>query len=100
MADLHTVETVVGSNSAFPDRLLVMVQSGVANAAAAAAGDNVTVAITSENLPANYVPVVNPNQAAAWFISAKTANGFTVNLVPLASTVTLAAGTIDVAVFG
>jgi hypothetical protein len=52
-------------------------------------------------LPANYVPVVNPGQTnVTWYVSAKTGSGFTVNLVPLSTSIAVAAGTFDVVVFG
>lgn len=97
--DLHTIAVADGSVLASNDRIAIGVQNGLANAAGAA-GVTVSVAVVFANLPPNYTPVVNPGQGCGWSVTNKTANGFTVNLIPFVSTASIAAGTFDVAVFG
>jgi hypothetical protein len=85
--------------SAFSDRAFVGQQLGVANAVGGGAGQTVSTVVTfPEELPAVFTAFVQPNQAAVWWISAKTAFGFTVNLAPLLAATTLPAGTFDVLV--
>lgn len=101
--DLHTVELIAPAQSARQDRLLMGMQLAVASAAGAGAGDSVTVAVAfEETLPADYAVVVNPDQDATWYVpqSSKTATGFNVVLNPRLASATLAAGAIDVLVFG
>lgn len=99
---IHTVEMLDGSNNSLQDKLKVGLKAHVANAAGSGAGVAVTVAVSfgaNANLPANYTVSVDPGQDATWYTSAKTATGFTVNLLPRLAANTLAAGFIDVAVF-
>lgn len=81
--------------------LRVALMKGITNAVAGGAGQSVATAVTfGAAMPdTTYVPVVNPNQDATWWISAKTINGFTVNMTARLAASTLAAGTFDVAVF-
>ena len=95
----HSLE-FIGTTPSNYDRLSTAFKTGVANVAGGGAGAAVATVVTfSEALPASYVPVVHPGQAAVWWISAKTAFGFTVNQKPQDNTVTLAAGTFDVILF-
>lgn len=99
---VHSVEMIDGSKQSRQDRLLVGMQSGVANLAGGGAGASVVTAVSfagKPNLPANYTVVVNPGQDATWFVSGKTATGFNVTLNPRLAANTLAAGAFDVAVF-
>jgi hypothetical protein len=81
----------------FQSPVMVGAMFGVQNAAGGGAGQPVTVTInTLKNLPANYGVLVNPGQDATWFVSGKSATGFSVTLTPRLATSTLAAGTIDI----
>jgi hypothetical protein len=83
--------------SAFSDRVFVGQQLGIANAVGSGAGATVSTVVTfPEELPSVFTAIVQPSQAAVWWISAKTAFGFTVNIAPLLPATTLAAGTFDV----
>lgn len=85
--------------SQFQDKMLVGQQLGVANLIGGGAGQTVATVVTfPEVLPANYQVVVDPKQAAVWWITARTPFGFTVNLAPLLAATTLPAGTFDVLV--
>lgn len=96
---VHTLDVAPGSNAlAQPDRVLVALLEGVATAAGAGEGDAVTTAISDLVLPAKYTVQVTPSQAAMVSVSDKTNSGFNVTLTPLA-TATLAAGTVDIAIF-
>lgn len=100
--DMHTVETVDGSTPTNrTDRVQVAFLPQVANVAGAAAGDTVTVAIGNLVLPSVYNVQVTPGSgvAASVLQSSKTNTGFSVVLTPLSSSVTVAAGAIDVMVF-
>ncbi len=99
----YITERPDGSAFAGADRVIMGLQTQVANAACGSAGAAVTVAVTfGYELPANYAVFVNPGQDATWFVvnSSKTATGFTVTLEPRLATNTLAAGAIDVLVVG
>jgi len=95
--DLHTLEVPDGGYGfGQKGRALVGAGLGVANAAGGGAGTSVTVAVSGlKNLPANFGVLVNPGQDATWWISSKTATGFTINLSPRLAASTLAAGTVD-----
>jgi hypothetical protein len=83
----------------FTDRVVYGQQLGVANLIGGGAGQTVSTVVTfTEPLPANYQVVVDPKQAAVWWITARTAFGFTVNLAPLLAATTLPAATFDVLV--
>lgn len=85
--------------SAFQDKIIVGQQLGVANVIGGGAGQTVSTLVTfTEPLPANYAVLVQPGQAAVWWISAKTTFGFTVNLAPLLAGTTLPVGAFDVVV--
>ncbi|KVV22318.1 hypothetical protein WK80_22270 [Burkholderia multivorans] len=94
---LHTVDVVPGGfGFAMKDRIIAASAFGVSNAAGGSAGAAVTVSITGlSGLPANYGVMVNPGQDATWFVSAKTATGFTITLTPRLAANTLSAGSID-----
>lgn len=100
---IHTVEVPddAGSGMSRRDRVLLG-NLQVANAAGGGAGQAVTVAVAVKNLPAKYSVLVNPGQDATWFVTqaSKNAAGFTVTLYPRLAANTLAAGTIDVMIFG
>jgi len=71
---------------------------GVANASGGA-GVTVTTAVTfTEVLPTTYSVLVQPGQGVGWFISAKVAKGFSVNLVPFSAGASVASGSFDVTV--
>ena len=84
--------------STFTDRLIIGQQLAVANAAGAAGATVSTVVTFPEALPPAYAVLIATGQAVGWFVSAKTAFGFTVNLVPYVNTASVAAGTFDVTV--
>lgn len=99
-SQVHTVENVPGASPySAGDRLRAGLVLALANAAGGSAGAAVTVAVTGLSLPAKYFVSVSPNQDARWYISAKTQSGFTVNLLPGLASETIAAGTIDLAIF-
>ncbi len=94
----HSIKALDGAAPADSASMVVGIYNNVANVAAAAAGDSVTVALTlAGELPASYGLQVTPSQPCAVSV-AKSGNTATITLTPLASTVTLAAGTIDVLV--
>jgi len=97
---VHTVEVPDGLFLQTSDRLVLGTLNGVANLAGGGAGQSVATAITGMNLPPKYQVIVEPGQDATWWITAKTAAGFTVNLVPRLAANTLAAGTFNVTVLG
>lgn len=99
MKHVHTVSLPNASAQAMQDRLVVALKTDVANAAGGSNGAAVTTHITfgAGQLPAKYSVQVTPNQACMASVTNKTDAGFDVVLTPLA-TVTLGAGTFDVAV--
>lgn len=100
--DIHTAEIPDGGYG-FNQKGRALLGCGlaVANAAGGAAGASVTVAVTGlKNLPTNFGVLVNPGQDATWWISGKSATGFTINLSPRLAANTLAAGTVDWFLFG
>lgn len=97
---IHTIEFAAGSDAPNKgDRVIFAKKLGVSNAAGSGAGATVTVAVTGLTLPAEYSVHVSPNQDATWFVTNKSTTGFTVNLNPRLAANTLAAGTIDLAIF-
>lgn len=97
---IHTVDVAPGSSPlAQPDRVLIALLEDVATAAGGSAGAAVVTAISGLTLPAKYVVQVTPNQDAVPFVSGKTQNGFNVTLNPRLAANTLAAGTVDIAIF-
>lgn len=94
----HDIAVLDGSNPMFTDRAIVGVMTGVANASGTAGATVATVVTFLEPLPAGYVAMVQPNQDAVAYISARTTNGFTVNLTPRLAANALAAGTFDLLV--
>lgn len=98
--DIHTIDVVPGSNpTAQPDRVLFALLEGVATAVGSGAGVAVVTPISGLQLPANYAVQVTPNQDAVPFVSGKTQSGFNVTLNPRLAANTLAAGTVDIAIF-
>lgn len=98
---VHTVEVLNGSSSlSNPDRVKLLMQFAVANAAGGSAGAAVTTAITGLELPANYMVDVEPGQDATWYIASKTQSGFSVVMNPRLAANTLAAGSFNVRVMG
>lgn len=99
---VHNVAVVDGSNPAFQDRVLLGIKTAIANAAGGGAGASVTTAVTFNNyeLPPNYVVSIDPGQSCLWYVTNKTANGFSVTLVPYPSTAVLAAGSFNLTVTG
>jgi hypothetical protein len=103
--DLHTVEVLdlasgsTGTSIQNQDKVVVGVQSAVANLIGGGAGQSVVTAVVFANeLPASYAVHVTPNQDATAFVTAKTSVGFNVTLFPRLAANTLAAGTFDVLV--
>lgn len=97
----HTIESPDGFTPARQDRVIVGSLPGIANAAGGSAGAAVATPVSlpaSASLPASYSVLVNPGQDATWYVSSKTASGFTVTLTPRLAASTLAAGTFDVVV--
>jgi hypothetical protein len=99
----HNIAIPDGATPAYQDRTIVGSIPGVANLAAAGAGDAVTTAVTlpaSANLPANYSVLVNPGQDATWYVpeNSKTSTGFNVVMTSRLAANTLAAGTFDVVI--
>ena len=98
--DQHTISVPSGSQPNYQDRAVLGEQFGVANAAGAA-GATVSTAVTFGNeLPPNYAVLVDTGQDAYAWVTAKTSNGFTVNMAPVLSTNSVAAGTFNVVVVG
>lgn len=98
--DVHTVSAVPGAQPfGNSDRAHIGLLTGVANAAGSGAGAAVAVNVTGLKLPPKYTVCVSPGQDARWYITNKTAAGFTVNLEPGLAANTLAASTFDVAIF-
>ena len=93
----HTLEVPDGFTPSRTDRMILGVLEGVANGSGAN-GATVSVAVSlpaGANLPANFAVLVNPGQGVGWYVNNKTSSGFTVNLVPFAGTVAVAAGSFD-----
>lgn len=97
---IHIIESPDKLGPALGDRIVIGVKAGQANVIGSGAGAEVTIAITGMQLPANYAVLVSPNQDATWYISGKTAAGFTIHLAPRLAASTLAAGTVDFVVVG
>lgn len=102
--DVHTLSLLNGSPSglAQSDRLLLWQSYGIANAAGGSAGASVAVAVAvaGDPLPSSgeYFVEVELDQDATYYITGKSASGFTVNLQPRLASETLAAGAINVRV--
>lgn len=99
---VHVLDVVDGSALANLDRVKFGLQKSIANVAGAGAGAAVTTNVTFNNaeLPPSYVVDVDAGQSCLSYVTNKTANGFSVTLVPYPSTATLAAGTFGVTVHG
>jgi hypothetical protein len=97
---IHTVESPDKLNPILGDRIIIGVKAGQVNVVGSGAGAEVTIAITGMQLPANYAVMVSPNQDATWYVTSKSAAGFTIHLAPRLAASTLAAGTVDFVVVG
>ena len=94
----HTLKALDGAAPADSASCVIGIYNNVPTAAAAAAGDAVVTTLTLQGeLPPSYGVQVTPSQPCAISV-AKAGNVATITMTPLASTVTLAAGTIDVLV--
>lgn len=99
---VHAIE--FADSSAAPtqsDRVKQWTAFGIANLAGGSAGAAVAVAVAvpaAAGLPANgsYFVDVELSQDATYYITAKSATGFTVNLLPRLASATLAAGSLNV----
>jgi hypothetical protein len=81
------------------DQILFGQQLGIVTAAGGGAGQTVSTVVTfPEVLPANYQVIVSAQLAVVWWITARTAFGFTVNIAPLLAATTLGASSVDVLV--
>ena len=98
--DVHTIEQIGNaSNFARTDRVFIAAYPKTANAVGSGAGVAVTTPFTGLELPANYSVIVSGlSQTAFVTVTNRTNTGFSVVLTPIASGVTLAAGTFDVIV--
>jgi hypothetical protein len=96
--DVHTVESPTGFQLAQQDRILIGNLPNVVTPAGGSAGATVTKTFTGLRLPANYSVQVSASQACDASVTGKTNTGFTVTLTPPQTSITLAAGTIDVTV--
>lgn len=85
-----------GSQLAEANRVLMGKLVGIPTVAGGSAGATVVMVFTGLDLPANYSVFGTMNQAGDAAVSAKTNTGFTVTLSPSLSTVTLAAGLLDI----
>jgi len=99
--DVHVVELVPNTQTVQSDRVMIGLQTSVPNVAGSGAGAVVVtpVSFAAGALPGAYAVVVTPGQDATAFITNKTTTGFNVALAPRLASMTLAAGTFDVAVF-
>jgi hypothetical protein len=97
---IHDVKVIDGAidNRNNHNPVILAQTCGVSNSSGSA-GVTVTTAVTfTETLPSTYSVTVQPGQGVGWFISAKVAKGFSVNLVPFSAGVSVAAGSFDVTV--
>lgn len=97
---------LVGANGYSPMQYSAYNQT---NSAGGGAGQSVTVSLATTFqdqfgngvLPENgYCVSVTPNQSATAYVTGKTTSGFSVVLVPVPTTATLAAGQFDILVMG
>jgi hypothetical protein len=75
---------------------------GIATATYAAAGAGVasTVAVSwTEPMPTPYCAIVSPVEDCTWFLSNRTALGFTLNVSPRLAANSLAGGTVKILVY-
>jgi hypothetical protein len=99
--DIRVIELADGSNQSRSDRLLAGLQLSIPNAAGAT-GAAVTTAVSfvAGSLPNSYSVFIDAGQPGVFAsASAKTINGFTVTLTPLAGAA-VAAGAFSVLVLG
>lgn len=92
--DFHTVSVIPGAAPALSDRFfmgIIPVPYG-----AGAMGSTVSVPVTGLSLPPTSMFFVSVGVDATAFVSAVTANGFTLNVQPRLATATLAAGSVGV----
>lgn len=98
--DQHTISVPTGAHPNYQDRTIIGAQFGIPNAAGAAGATVATVVAFGDELPPNYGVIIDAGQDAYGWVTNKTANGFTVNLAPVLSTASVAAGTFAVVVVG
>jgi hypothetical protein len=99
--DLRVIETVDGATPTNrTDRVILGFLPGFPSAAAAGAGNSVQVTVSGLTLPAIFAVEATPSQPAIVSVGSKTNSGFIVTLTPPSSSITLAAGSVDVMVFG
>jgi hypothetical protein len=98
MIDIHAIEFLNGGVPSNPDRLKAAILT-VANAAGSGAGAAVTVAVAfAEPMPAAYQVFCDAGQDVVCYASAKTVNGFTLNINPRLAANTVAAGNVNLLV--
>lgn len=97
---LHSIESPDKLAPALGDRVVLGVKTGQANVAGSGAGAEVTIAVTGLQLPPSYAVLVTPGQDATWYITGKSAAGFTIHLAPRLAANTLASGSVDYVVVG
>jgi hypothetical protein len=99
--DYHSLETVDGATPTNrTDRLIVGFLPAVPNVAAAGAGDSVSLTVSGLTLPSVFAVHALPSQPAIVSVGSKTNSGLCVNAYAPSSSITLAAGSVDILVFG
>jgi hypothetical protein len=97
--DYHTVETVDGATPTNrTDRVILGFLPGFPSAAAAGEGDAVQVTVSGLTLPSVFSVHALPSQPAIVSVGSKSNSGFTVTLTPPSSSITLAAGSVDITI--
>lgn len=96
----HSIEAIDGFNEfAFVDRALLGLNLAIPNGSGSA-GVTVSVAVAipaSANLPSNYAVFIEPSvNLMNYWISGKSATGFTLNIAPNPSSGSVAAGSTNV----
>lgn len=98
---IHTIDVLNGSSPlSNPDRVKLLTQFQIVNAAGGGAGQSVTQAIAGLDLPLNYAVFVDAGADIVAFASAKTQVGFTLNLNPRLAANTIAAGHVNILIIG
>lgn len=97
---VHSLEAIDGFNEfAFTDRVLIGLNMTVAYGSGGA-GATVTAAVTlpaSADLPSNYAVFIDASSSDFFWVTNKSATGFTLNvLAQTASTGTVAAGSVNI----
>lgn len=84
---VHSVETPAGSTPNMQDRVILGAQNGIANAAGASAGAEVSTTVSFAGLPPNYAVAVSPSNGLRFAVNSKTSSGFNVDLYPQLPTI-------------